>query len=331
MAELKLDPLTMAGEGWADYGLIDSGHGRKFERYGVFRFIRPEPQAMWSPRLAQWDAHGEFVPGSDEDGGGRWQYFKEVPREGWPLAWNEVGFTAQCTPFRHLGFFPDMAPVWDWMRDQLLPGAGRGTARSAVEGAGREHDFSGEPPPSSLRDATSPSRGGFSTLNLFGYTGAGTLALSQCGPVTHVDASKKSVAQARENAALSQMEDRPIRWLVDDAAKFTAREVRRGKRYDGIILDPPKFGRGPEGEVWRLEESLPGLIGDCRKLLDGESRFLFLTVYAVRMSSLALAGLLAEHFAELPGTIEHGELAVREEGEGGRLLPTAIFARWSNS
>jgi len=117
---------------------------------------------------------------------------------------------------------------------------------------------------------------------------------------------------------------------VDDAAKFAAREVRRGKRYDGIILDPPKFGRGPEGEVWRLEESLPGLIADCGRLLAAESRFLFLTVYAVRMSSLAIAGLLAEALAHLPGTIEHGDLAIREEGPGGRVLPTAIFARWTN-
>jgi 23S rRNA (cytosine1962-C5)-methyltransferase len=168
------------------------------------------------------------------------------------------------------------------------------------------------------------------TLNLFGYTGVGTLSLSEYGPVTHVDASKKSVAQARANADLSAMAQRPIRWIIDDAAKFAAREVRRGKRYDGIILDPPKFGRGPEGEVWRLEDHLPALIADCRRLLDAESRFLFLTVYAVRMSSLALAGLLHEVFAELPGTIEHGELAVREDGEGARLLPTAIFARWRN-
>jgi 23S rRNA (cytosine1962-C5)-methyltransferase len=128
-----------------------------------------------------------------------------------------------------------------------------------------------------------------------------------------------------------------VRWLVDDAAAFAAREVRRGKRYDGIILDPPKFGRGPDGEVWRLEEHLAPLVADCRRLLDADSRFLFLTVYAVRMSSLSLAGLLAEVFADLPGTVEHGELAVREalrqaQGErvGGRLLPTAIFARWSN-
>ncbi len=192
--------------------------------------------------MTDWQAHGEFVPGSDEDGGGRWMlrlcrhFDQPVPRDGWPLAWRDVNFTAQCTPFRHLGFFPDMAPVWDWMRGKLDDKA----------------------------DA--------STLNLFGYTGVGTLALSACGPVTHVDASKKSVAQARENAALSGMAERPIRWLVDDAAKFTAREVRREKRYDGIILDPPKFGRGPDGEVWRLEEGLPGLIADCRRLLDAESQ-----------------------------------------------------------
>ncbi|HOB14207.1 MAG TPA: class I SAM-dependent methyltransferase [Novosphingobium sp.] len=294
MARLIEQPVVMTGTGWPDYGLLDSGHGRKLESYGSYRFIRPEPQAMWAPRTAEWDAHGEFVPGSDEDGGGRWHFDKPVPRDGWPLARGDVKFTASCTPFRHLGFFPDMAPVWDWMGQRL---AGRDDAQ---------------------------------TMNLFGYTGVGTLALSDYGPVTHVDASKKSVAQARANAALSGMEDRPVRWIIDDAAKFTAREVRRGKRYDGIILDPPKFGRGPEGEVWRLEEGLPGLLANCRHLLDAESRFLFLTVYAVRMSSLALAGLMDEIFADLPGRIEHGDLAVREMGDDGRLLPTAIFARWSN-
>ncbi|MBC2668446.1 class I SAM-dependent methyltransferase [Novosphingobium piscinae] len=297
MAALSEAPGLLVGTGWADYGLVDSGHGRKLERYGSYRFIRPEPQAMWAPRLPDWDAHGEFVPGSDEDGGGRWRFDREVPRDGWPLTWTDVRFTASCTPFRHLGFFPDMAPVWDWMGGQL---AGKPAAQ---------------------------------TLNLFGYTGVGTLALSAHGPVTHVDASKKSVAQARENAQLAGLADRPVRWIVDDAAKFAAREVRRGRRYDGIILDPPKFGRGPEGEVWRLEEHLPGLVADCGRLLDADSRYLFLTVYAVRMSSLAIAGLLAEALAHLPGRIEHGDLAVREDPAGaaiGRLLPTAIFARWTN-
>ena len=192
MAQIAAQPLILAGAGWTDYALLDSGQRpqvRTLRR--AYRFIRPEPQALWTPREDDWDADGEFVPGSDEDGGGRWRFDRPVPREGWPLAWSDVRFTAQCTPFRHLGFFPDMAPVWDWMGTQL---------------DGRQ-------------DAA--------TLNLFGYTGVGTLALSDCGPVTHVDASKKSVAQARENAALSGMAERPIRWLVDDAAKFAAREVRR--------------------------------------------------------------------------------------------------------
>jgi 23S rRNA (cytosine1962-C5)-methyltransferase len=297
MAELIRNPTLMVGEGWDAYRLLDSGHGRKFESYGPYRFIRPEPQALWAPRLAEWDAHGEFVPGSDEDGGGRWQLSPDVPEDGWELGWgDDVLFTAQCTPFRHLGFFPDMAPVWEWMGAQL---SGRTKA----------------PRP---------------TLNLFGYTGVGSLALSAHGPVTHVDASKKSVAQARENAALSNMADRPIRWLVDDAMKFAGREVRRENRYDGIILDPPKFGRGPKNETWRIEEGLAPLVSDCRRLLDEDSRFLFLTVYAVRMSSLALGGLLEEVFADLPGRIEHGDLAVAEDTGDSRLLPTAIFARWSN-
>jgi 23S rRNA (cytosine1962-C5)-methyltransferase len=281
---------TLVAEPWADYGLIDSGHGRKLERYGRFRFIRPEPQALWAPASGDWRADAEFVPGSDEEGGGRWQFASPVPREGWPLKWEEVRFNASCTPFRHLAFFPDMAPVWAWMR------------------------------------AMQPK----SAMNLFGYTGVGTLALSAAGAeMVHVDASKKSVEGARANAALSGMADRPVRWIMEDAAKFVAREVRRGRRYDGIILDPPKFGRGPEGEVWKLEEGLAPLVADCRKLLDAESRFLFLTVYAVRMSALAIGELVAQAFADLPGRVEMGELAVREEARG-LLLPTAIWARWRN-
>ena len=284
---------TLIGEPWTDYGLIDSGSGRKLERYGRYRFIRPEPQAMWEPATDDWSADGEFIPGSDEDGGGRWYYERPTPREGWPLHWNEVTFQASCTPFRHLGFFPDMAPVWDWMRGQIA-------------------------------DKPDPV-----CMNLFGYTGVGTLAMSAAGAqMVHVDASKKSVAQARANSELSGMADKPVRWIVDDAAKFVAREVRRERRYDGILLDPPKYGRGPDGEVWRLEEDLPGLIANCRALLDADSRFLFLTVYAVRMSALAIGELLRQHVGHLGGEVECGELAVREEARGLEL-PTAIFARWS--
>jgi 23S rRNA (cytosine1962-C5)-methyltransferase len=287
-----MTPLgTLVAEPWADWGLVDSGHGRKLERYGPVRVIRPEPQAMWAPANPDWQADAEFLPGSDEEGGGRWVQHRRVPPN-WPLTRGAVRFQASLTPFRHLGFFPDMAPQWDWMRERAS-------------------------------DAE--------IMNLFGYTGVGTLLLSEAGArLTHVDASKKSVEGGKANTALSGLTDRPIRWMIDDAAKFTAREVRRGRRYDGILLDPPKFGRGPTGEVWRLEEHLAPLLADCRKLLDADSRFLVLTVYAVRMSALAIGELVRQTLADLGGQVECGEMAVREEARG-LLLPTAIFARWSKS
>jgi 23S rRNA (cytosine1962-C5)-methyltransferase len=280
---------TLVAEPWPDWGLIDSGNGRKLERYGPYTVVRPEPQAMWEPASDAWDPDATFVPASDEEGGGRWVRHREMPKH-WDLSRGPVRFEASLTPFRHLGFFPDMAPQWDWMRERAA-------------------------------DAD--------VLNLFGYTGVGTLLLSEAGArLVHVDASKKSVEQGKENARLSRLAENPIRWMVDDAGKFTAREVRRGRRYDGILLDPPKFGRGPTGEVWRLEENLAPLLADCRKLLDENSRFLVLTVYAVRMSALAIGELVKQTFSGLGGTVEAGEMAVREEARG-LLLPTAIFARWS--
>jgi len=285
------DLTTIVAEPWDDWALIDCGNGQKLERYGPYKVVRPEPQAMWLPALESWDPDATFVPGSDDEGGGRWVQHRPVPKQ-WELSRGAVKFDASLTPFRHLGFFPDMAPQWDWMRE-----------RSA--------------------DAD--------VLNLFGYTGVGTLQLSNAGGrLVHVDASKKSVEQGKANAALSGMADKPIRWIVDDASKFTAREVRRERRYDGILLDPPKFGRGPEGEVWRLEDNLAPLLADCRRLLDGNSRFLVLTVYAVRMSALAIGELVKQVLDDLGGTVEMGEMAVREERRG-LLLPTAIFARWSKS
>jgi 23S rRNA (cytosine1962-C5)-methyltransferase len=285
------DLETLVAEPWSDWGLIDCGNGQKLERYGNITVVRPEPQAMWAPARADWDPDATFVPGSDEEGGGRWVQHRPVPRQ-WELGRDGVKFHASLTPFRHLGFFPDMAPQWDWMRER---------AREAE------------------------------VLNLFGYTGVGTLLLSDAGArLVHVDASKKSVEQGKDNARLSGLDDRPIRWMVDDASKFTAREVRRGRRYDGILLDPPKFGRGPTGEVWRLEENLAPLLADCRKLLDANCRFLVLTVYAVRMSALAIGELVKQTLGDLGGTVEMGEMAVREEARG-LLLPTAIFARWTRS
>lgn len=281
--------VTLIAEPWDDYGLIDSGDGRKLERYGPYRFIRPEPQALWRPAETEWRADGEFTGGSDEEGGGRWQLSPHVP-ERWALARGPVRFHAANTAFRHLGFFPDMAPHWDWLAERIRPGD--------------------------------------RMLNLFGYTGVGSLVGAAAGAqVTHVDASKKSVAAARENAALSGLAEAPVRWLVDDALKFLRREARRGSRYQGIIMDPPKYGRGPDGEVWNLDRDLAEAVRLAAELLADDARFLILTVYAVRMSALSIGRLLAEATAAHGGTVEQGDMATREEARGG-LLPTAIFARW---
>ena len=251
--------------------------------------MRPEAQALWQPASPEWKHDGEFTGGRDDEGGGRWDLEYHVP-ERWVVSRGPVRFHATNTPFRHLGFFPDMAAQWDWMRGQIGPG--------------------------------------MRVLNMFGYTGVGSLIAAEAGAqVTHVDASKKAVAAARDNAALSGIADTSVRWLTDDALKFMRREVRRGSKYQGILLDPPKYGRGPEGEVWALERDLPELMHLTRQLLADDAAFVVLTVYAIRMSALAIRALTDEVMAGAGGTIEAGDMAIREEARG-LLLPTAIYTRW---
>ncbi|HEX2802344.1 MAG TPA: class I SAM-dependent methyltransferase [Phenylobacterium sp.] len=287
-------PGVMRTQGWADYALVDSGHGRKLERYGRFTVVRPEPQCLWTPALPAevWDrADAAFDP-TDEEDAGRWK-FSAAPVESWPLAWGDVRFKGRFTAFRHLAFFPEQAANWAWLE-------------AAVRGAG------GQP----------------RVLNLFGYTGVASLAMAAAGAaVTHVDASKKAVGWARENAELSGLSDRPIRWITEDARKYVQREVRRGSRYEGIILDPPKYGRGPEGEVWRLFEDLPELARLCGELLSENARFLVLNAYAERISGAALSGLLAEVLKDRGGSIEWGELALVQDG-GRREIGMSFYARW---
>jgi len=208
--------------------------------------------------------------------------------------WREVRFTGRFTPFRHLAFFPEQAANWEWLQDRI----------------------------SRLQQPR--------ILNLFGYTGVASLACLAAGAeVTHVDASKKSVAWARENGEASSLADRPIRWIVDDARKYVAREVRRGSQYHGIILDPPKYGRGPTGEVWRLFEDMPALLRDCAALLADDADFLLLNAYAARISGLSLAHLMAEATASRGGRIDWGELALAEAGPEPRAIGLSFFARWS--
>ncbi|WP_411286686.1 class I SAM-dependent methyltransferase [Phenylobacterium sp.] len=287
-------PGVMRTTGWADYALLDSGAGRKLERYGPYTVVRPEPQCLWTPSLAAeaWEAADAVFDPTDEEDAGRWR-FREQPKETWPLAWGEAKFKARFTAFRHLAFFPEQAANWAFLE-------------------------------AAVRARTQPR-----VLNLFGYTGVASLVMAAAGAaVTHVDASKKAIQWARENAELSGLADRPIRWITEDARKYVQREVRRGSRYDGIILDPPKYGRGPAGEVWRLFEDLPELAGLCAELLSENAAFFILNAYAERISGAALSGLLSEKLAHRGGTIEWGELALVQDG-GQRQIGMSFYARWA--
>ena len=289
-------PLALRPAAWPDYDLLDSGGGRKLERYGSVVVVRPEAQCLWRPsRPADWDQAIAVFEGAEDDEGGRWRRRAETP-ESWPLAWRNVRFHARLAAFRHLGVFPEQASNWAWLADRVQ---------------------NVERPPN--------------LLNLFGYTGVASLVAAAAGAkVTHVDASKKAVAWARENATLSGLDQAPVRWICEDARAYVRREVRRGSRYHGIILDPPKYGRGPAGEVWRLYEDLPDLLGGCATLLSDDADFLILNAYSERLSGLAMAALLAEALADRGGRIEWGELAL-VEADDARGMGLSFFARWSRS
>jgi 23S rRNA (cytosine1962-C5)-methyltransferase len=280
---------------WKDYELLDSGDGLKLERFGNYIFSRPESQAMWSralPASAWQNAHAVFQP-SGEESGGHWDFKKKVDKK-WVMQYGPLKFWAMTTPGRHLGVFPEVASHWDFMMD-------------------------------SVRTANKPPN----VLNLFGYTGLASLAAASAGAnVTHVDASKKSVAWARENQMLSGLGDKPIRWIVEDAVKYVQREEKRGVKYDGIILDPPKFGRGPKGEIWEVYKSLPSLLDMCRACMSDKPLFMIVTVYAVRASAIHVAQAVEEMMKKYKGEINSGELVTRETS-ANRLLSQAVYARWS--
>ena len=296
-------PTMLETGGWRDYALEDFGEGAKLERYGRFRIVRPEPQALGKRRLppAAWDsADAVFTAGKDEEGGqgdsdaGRWRMKKPLP-ETWPMEFTGIPFLGRFTSFRHVGVFPEQETHWSWIAER-------------IRAAGR------------------PAK----VLNLFAYTGVASLVAAEAGAeVVHLDGSKKAIGWARENQALGGREALPIRWICDDAMKFVAREARRGSRYDGIVLDPPKFGRGPNGEVFDLFLHLPEMMRLCAGLLSDEPLFLILTAYSIRASFVAIDELTREVLAGRGGTIQSGELLIREEG-GDRRLSTSLFSRWAS-
>lgn len=289
----------LASDGWDDYALLDMGAGEKLERYGALTVVRPEPQAMGPRRLAPavWEAAGAAFTGDvDEEGPGRWKTAPGIG-ETWEMAVLGVPFVCRLTSFRHVGVFPEQVEHWRWMAERIA-------------------------------DRPRPAR----ILNLFGYTGLASLVAARAGAeVTHVDASKKAVAWGRENQALAGLDAAPIRWIVDDAVKFCEREVRRGRLYDGILLDPPRFGRGPDGEVWNLTDDLPHMLDLVRAILAPGPSFAILTAYAIRASFLSIHELAADLLGDRAGRLESGELALRETGlpgTPGRLLSTSMFARF---
>lgn len=285
----RLTLITQPGDG---YELLDTGREEKLERFGDYILARPDPQALWEKRLGEdvWArAHGRFERKGRE---GVW-HAQGLPKE-WQIEFGGLRFYIRPTSFKHTGLFPEQLSNWQWIE------------RIIAEGA------------------SAPS-----VLNLFGYTGGATLAAAKAGAkVTHVDASKVAVTWAKENAELSGLGDMPIRLIPEDAAVFVKREIKRGTRYEGIIMDPPAFGHGPKDELWKIEEHLLSLVRDCAALLSEKPLFFLINGYAAGYSSLAFTYNLEPLVQKFGGRIEHGDLTIAEK-DSGRLLPAGIFARWS--
>ncbi|MBI3572336.1 class I SAM-dependent methyltransferase [Candidatus Kaiserbacteria bacterium] len=275
--------------GWGDYELLDSGENMKLERFGSVVLARPETEALWAKRqLELWEkAHAEF---KFEKGKGKWHLKKEVP-ESWELTRGPLHFLARLTSFKHTGIFPEQEPNWVWIKDR-------------VKQLGKPN-----------------------VLNLFGYTGIASLSAAHPGAfVTHVDASKQSLDWAHENARLSGIGENAIRWILDDAFAFAKREVRRSAKYEGIVLDPPAFGRGAKGEVWHIEEHLPKLLAALRELLsDTPGSFFLVSGYAAGYASLSFVQAVESTFGKIDG--ESGELRIAE-ANSDRAIPAGVYVRF---
>ena len=276
------------------YQLLDSGKESKLERVGPYLLVRPSPQAVWSPSLPEkeWqDADAVYIRSST--GGGNWEFKRRLP-ERWEIEYRGLKFFIKPTGFGHLGVFPEHGDSWDWIEER-----------------------------------TRGAKGPVNLLNLFAYTGGATMAAARAGAtVCHLDASKGVVDWAREDAALSGLSDRPVRWIVDDVVKFVQKEIRRGKRYDALILDPPSFGRGANGEIWKIEDDLLKFLLDCRKLLTEKPLFIYLSCHSPGFTPLVLQNLLAEMLKDKYGVLSNGEMVIPEIS--GRLLPSGAYARWSS-
>lgn len=292
-------PLVLENKPGDDYALLDSGNGLKLERYGKLRLIRPEAQAIWQPERSknEWkNVDAIFTGDTTEEGAGRWAFPKKQLSETWPLSWEGLNYLGRFTSFRHVGVFPEQAMHWKFMEEKIRERVSKG--------------------------------GEFKVLNLFGYTGLASLVAARAGAhVTHVDASKKAIGWARENQDDADLGDKPIRWICEDAVRFCEREVRRGNTYDGILLDPPAYGRGPKGEVWQLFDDLPHMLDLVRGITGEKSSFVVLTAYAIRASFYSMHEIMQEKFGDCHGELQSGELVLQTENSQ-RRISTSMFSRW---
>lgn len=276
---------------WKDYELIDTGDGEKLERFGTYTLVRPDPRALWRKKLPtnRWEEASATYRRLDPKSG-LWDT-KNPPPNPWHITYRSLTFVLRPTEFKHVGIFPEQAVNWDWLTRVI----------------------NGRP---------------IKVLNLFAYTGGATMAAVQAGAeVTHVDAVKSAIDWANENIRVSRLLGKPIRWIEEDAYKYVLREGRRGNTYDGIILDPPRFGRGTKGEVWKLATDLPKLLTVCAGILSSHPVFMLLNAYTADLSSLALSNMVSSALSHHKGEVQFGELALKESGSE-RLLPNGLFVRW---
>lgn len=278
---------------WTDYELLDAGDGEKLERWKDVILCRPDPQAIWPRQEPGLWKSAQARYQRSAGGGGQWEFFRKLPDK-WPVAYGSLSFFVRPTGFKHTGLFPEQAVNWDWMGG-LIRNAGR------------------------------PIR----VLNLFGYTGGATIACAAAGAhVTHVDAARGMVAWAGDNRKLSKVDETRVRWIVDDALKFVQREQRRGNSYQGILMDPPSYGRGPGGEVWKLEDTLYELVSACEKVLAPDALFMLINSYTTGLQPAVLSNMLRMALKGRAGQVEAGEVAL-PMGKMGDVLPCGASGRWT--
>lgn len=279
-------------DNWTDYEVIDCSSGEKLERWGDYYLVRPDPQVIWNtPKIHRgWKKRNGHYHRSAK-GGGEWEFF-DLPRQ-WNISYKELTFHLKPFSFKHTGLFPEQAANWDWFSEKIC--------------------HAGRP---------------VKVLNLFAYTGGATLAAAAAGAsVTHVDASKGMVAWAKENAKSSGLSEAPIRWLVDDCQKFVEREIRRGNHYDAVIMDPPSYGRGPKGEIWKIEDAIHPLVRLCSQLLSKEPLFFLINSYTTGLQPAVLAYLLGTELKDLGGVVHAQEVGLPVR-ESGLVLPCGASGRW---